>query len=90
MFDTNNPEAMQIAFSSLVNNQTADWKPEYKQILWNTVVDVIKEKDHLRVVVRPAATGPKADQIKEYLLKVLFEMLVNVAGGHKCRVRKFE
>lgn len=69
---------------------TDDWKPEYKEILHGTVVDVIREKDQLRVVVRPTATGPKADEIREFLLKAVAGPVGRILGGFKCQVRIFE
>ena len=85
-----NLEAMQNMLWSSFAKQTDDWKPEYKQILHSTVVDVIREKDHLRVMVKPTVDDPKAEEVREYLLKVIFDPVARILGGFKCQVRKFE
>jgi len=81
---------MQNMLWSTFAKQTDDWKPEYKQILQNTVVDVIKEKGKLRIEVRPPDASPQAEEVRQYLLKVLFDPAARIMGGFKCQVRKFE
>ena len=54
------------------------------------MVDVVKEKSQLRIVVRTADDTPMAQDVKEYLLKVLFDPAAGILGGFKCQVRKFE
>jgi agmatine/peptidylarginine deiminase len=81
---------MQDMLWSTFAKQTDDWKPEYKQILQNTVVDVIKEKTQIRIVVRSTDASPQAAEVREYLLKVLFDPAARIMGGFKCQVRKFE
>ena len=83
-------ETMQNMLWSTFSKQTEEWKPEYKRILNSTVVDVIKEKGQLRVVVRPTDDDPRAEEVREYLLKVLFDPAARIMGGFKCQVRKFE
>ena len=85
-----NLEAMQNMLWSAFARQTDDWKPEYKQILLSTVVDVIKEKGQLRIVVRPTVDGPKAEEVQEFLVKGLFDPVARIMGAYKCQVRKFE
>ena len=85
-----NFEAMQNMLWSAFSKQTDDWKPEYKEILHSTVVDVIREKDHLRVMVKPAVDYPRAEEVREYLLKVIFDPGARILGGFKCQVRKYE
>ena len=85
-----NLEAMQNMLWSAFAKQTDDWKPEYKQILWGTVVDVIREKEQLRVVIKPTVDDPKSEEVREYLLKVIFDPVARIMGGFKCQVRKFE
>jgi len=75
---------------SAFSKQTDDWKPEYKQILWSTMVDVIKEKGQLRIVVKPTVDDPKAEEVQEYLVKIVFDPIVRIMSGFKCKVRKFE
>ena len=82
---------MQNMLWSTFAKQTDDWKPEYKQILQSTVVDVIKEKDKLRIEIGLADEGdPKAHEVREYLLKMLFDPAARIMGGFKCQVNKFE
>jgi hypothetical protein len=81
---------MESMFWSMFTRQTADWKPEYKEVLHNTAVDVIRQKEHLRVVVKPGVDGHIANEIQEYLLKISTEIVTRIMGGYKCQVRKFE
>jgi len=69
---------------------TDDWSPEYKAILHSTEVSIIREKDQVRVVVKPTVTGPKADQMKDYLLKVAAGPVSRILGGLKCKVTIYE
>jgi len=85
-----NFETMQNMLWSTFAKQTDDWKPEYKQVLQTTVVDIIKEQDQLRIVVRPTVDDPKAKEVQEFLVRVLFDPAARIMGSFKCRVRKFE
>jgi len=75
---------------AMVARETEGWKPEYKKILQSTVVDVIKEKDQVRIAVKPAVQGPEADEVKNYLLNMGYQSVPLMIGAFKCKVRKFE
>jgi hypothetical protein len=83
-------DAMQNMVWSIFARQTEQWKPEYKQILHSTVVDIVRERDHLRVMVKPTVDDPIAEEIRQYLLKVIFDPIARIMGAYKCQVRKFE
>ena len=85
-----NFETMQNMLWSSFAKQTDDWKPEYKQILHSTVVDVIKEKGQLRIVVRPTVDDSRAEEVQKFLVSILFDPAARIMGGFKCQVRKFE
>ena len=85
-----NLEAMQNMLWESFAKQADAWKPEYKQILHSTVVDVIREKGQLRIVVRPTIDDPRAAEVQEFLVRVLFDPAARIMGGFKCQVRKFE